>query len=99
MELQRQRRLAKHASGMNGTGSIGMRSSGSRYEQDDYDPQHSNERDRLLPGGRHPHQRRPYRTADNYEQNYSNEESDRFSQFANDISNNPQTNGDDTMSV
>ena len=89
--MQRQRRLAKHAASMNGSGNVGPLSENGyeddwRQDDDDDDNQmHANERDRLLPGGRHPQQRR-----------LVNQNSDNvYSQFANDH----RTKGEDTMSV
>lgn len=86
--MQRQRRLAKHAASMNGSGNVGAHTE-NEYEddwrQDDQNQMHANERDRLLPGGKHPQQRR----TNNQNQN------NIYSQFANDH----RSKGDDTMSV
>mmetsp|Transcript_20405 Transcript_20405/g.31211 ORF Transcript_20405/g.31211 Transcript_20405/m.31211 type:complete len:150 (+) Transcript_20405:233-682(+) len=71
MELQRQRRLAKHAKAMKGNDCASsvagnppqsdVGSSWERQKQYETTNTYASEQDMLLPGGRHPYQRRPHR--------------------------------------
>lgn len=71
MELQRQRRLAKHAKSMKGNDcdssvagnppQIDVGSSWEQQKQYNGANAYASEQDVLLPGGRHPYQRRPHR--------------------------------------